>query len=157
MTLVSGKSAILTARNDFLFSVNDTLRDEFQLALNGLGGRGCDPTTGTPGEGNCEYYNPFATLYGPLPNSDEVINSFTAKQTIDSTTDLQVIEAFASTELFEMEGGAAGLAFGFTKWREQKLDQDYDSLSNQDSFSLSSVTLIPRAPWTFGQPLRKLR
>ena len=123
-----------SARNDFVFYVNDTLRDEFQLALNGLGGTGCDPVNGTPGEGPCQYFNPFATSYGPLPNSQSVIDSFTARQTADSTMDLQVLEAFASTELFEMKAGPAGLAFGM-QWREEQLKQDYDLLSNQDSFS----------------------
>ena len=124
----------MSARNDFLFTVNDTLRTEFQLALNGLGGSQCDPLSGTPGVGPCEYFNPFATSYTVLPNSQSVIDSFTARQTADSTMDLQVIEAFASVELFDMDAGAAGLAFGL-QWREEQFEQDYDNLSNQDSFS----------------------
>ncbi|MBX3707164.1 MAG: TonB-dependent receptor [Pseudomonadales bacterium] len=31
-----------------------------QLGLRGLGGEGCDPNTGTPGVGPCEWFNPFA-------------------------------------------------------------------------------------------------
>lgn len=122
------------ARNDYLFTVNDTLAQEFQNALRGLGGQGCDPVTGTPGEGACEYFNPFATSFTTLPNSQNVIDSFTAREEIDSESNLEVFEAFVSTELFEMEGGAAGIAFG-AQYRYQDLSQDYDSLANQDRFS----------------------
>lgn len=122
------------ARNDFLFTVNDTLAQEFQNALRGLGGQGCDPVTGTPGEGACEYFNPFATSYTVLPNSQNVIDSFTAREEIDSTSNLEVVEAFMSTEVFEMEGGYAGLAVG-AQYRYQDLTQDYDALANQDRFA----------------------
>lgn len=122
------------ARNDFEFRVNDTLNREFNLALNGLGGTACNPISGTPGEGPCEYFNPFATSFTTLPNSDSVIASFTATQTIDSKMDMEVAEAFASISLFDMEGGEAGLAFG-AQYRYQELLQDYDELSNQDAFT----------------------
>lgn len=122
------------ARNDFFFAVNDTLGQEFQNALRGFGGQGCDPFTGTAGVGPCEYFNPFATSYSVLPNSQNVIDSFTGRQEIDSEANLEVIEAFMSTELFDMDAGPAGLAFGL-QYRYQDLTQDYDSLSNQDRFS----------------------
>lgn len=122
------------ARNDFLFTVNDTLAQEFQNALRGLGGQGCDPVTGTPGEGACEYFNPFATSYTVLPNSQNVIDSFTAREEIDSTSNLEVVEAFMSTEVFDMDGGSAGLAVG-AQYRYQDLTQDYDALANQDRFA----------------------
>ena len=122
------------ARNDFLFTVNDTLAQEFQNALRGFGGQGCDPFTGTAGVGPCEYFNPFATSYTVLPNSQSVIDSFTARQEIDSEANLEVIEALISTDLFDMEAGPAGLAFG-VQYRYQDLTQDYDALSNQDRFS----------------------
>jgi outer membrane receptor protein involved in Fe transport len=122
------------AKNDYLFTVNDTLAQEFQNALRGFGGQGCDPISGTAGEGACEYFNPFATSFTTLPNSQNVIDAFTGREEIDSKSSLEVIEAFVSTELFEMEGGTAGLAFG-AQYRYQDLTQDYDSLANQDKFS----------------------
>ncbi|REL27898.1 TonB-dependent receptor [Thalassotalea euphylliae] len=122
------------ARNDFLFTVNDTLAQEFQNALNGFGGQGCDPFTGSPGVGACEYFNPFATSYTSSPNSQNVINSFTAQQQIDSESNLQVAEALVSMDLFDMDAGTAGIAFGI-QYRYQDLTQDYDALSNQDRFS----------------------
>ncbi|MBU3001884.1 TonB-dependent receptor domain-containing protein [Paraglaciecola arctica] len=122
------------ARNNYLFTVNDTLAQEFQNALRGFGGQGCDPLTGTAGVGPCEYFNPFATSFTVLPNSQNVIDSFTGREEIDSKSNLEVVEAFVSTELFEMDGGSAGLAFG-AQYRYQDLTQDYDSLANQDRFS----------------------
>jgi outer membrane receptor protein involved in Fe transport len=122
------------ARNDFLFTVNDTLAQEFQNALRGFGGQGCDPVTGNAGEGACEYFNPFATSFTTSPNSQNVIDSFTAREEIDSESNLKVAEAFFSTELFEMDGGVAGIAVG-AQYRYQDLSQDYDALANQDRFA----------------------
>jgi outer membrane receptor protein involved in Fe transport len=122
------------ARNNFLFTVNDTLGQEFQNALRGFGGQGCDPISGVAGEGSCEYFNPFATSFTTAQNSQNVIDSFTGRQEIDSKSNIEVAEAFVSTELFEMDGGAVGLAFG-AQYRYQDLTQDYDALSNQDRFS----------------------
>ena len=140
-TMLTGETAsgfwevsYTAAQNDFLFTVNDTLAQEFQNALRGFGGQGCDPFTGTAGVGPCQYFNPFATSYSVLPNSQNVIDSFTGQQQIDSESNLEVFEAFVSTELFDMDAGSAGLAFGL-QYRYQDLTQDYDALSNQDRFS----------------------
>lgn len=122
------------AVNDFLFKVPDVLNTEFQLALNGLGGSQCNPLSGVPGEGNCEYFNPFATSYTTAPNSQYVIDSFTGEEMIDSRADLEVFEGFASFETFDMDGGSASVALGL-QYREEKLSQDYDALANQDSFT----------------------
>lgn len=122
------------ATNDFLFTVPDVLNTEFNLALNGFGGGQCNPLSGTPGEGACEYFNPFATSYTSAPNSQYVIDSFTGQEVIDSKSDLQVFEGFASFDVFDMSGGAAGVAVGM-QYREEKLSQDYDALANQDSYT----------------------
>jgi outer membrane receptor protein involved in Fe transport len=121
------------ATNDFYFTVRDTLAQQFQNALRGFGGVNCDPVTGTPGEGGCEYFNPFSSNF-ITPNSQSVIDSFTARQEIDSNANLEVFEAFVSMDVFDMEGGTAGLAFG-AQYRYQDLTQDYDDLSNQDRFA----------------------
>lgn len=122
------------ATNDFLFTVEDVIRTEFSLALNGLGGQGCDPILGIPGEGLCEYFNPFSSSYTDSPNSQNVIDSFSGIQQIDSRSTLEVFEAFASFDAFEMDGGIAGIAVGM-QYRDEGLSQDYDALSNQDSFT----------------------
>jgi iron complex outermembrane receptor protein len=122
------------ARNDFLFSVNDTLGREIQNSLNGFGSNNCDLVNGEAGVGGCEYYNPFSTSLDTSPNSQNVIDAFTARQSIDSVSNMEVAEAFYSTELFELDGGAVGIAVG-AQYRYQDLIQDYDSLSNQDKFT----------------------
>src|SRR5690606_35727327 len=38
----------------------DTVVSRFQLALRGLGGEGCNYQTGTPGQGGCQWWNPFS-------------------------------------------------------------------------------------------------
>ena len=141
MTMVQGELddgfwevSYTAARNDFLFYGNDTLGQNFQNALRGFGGQGCDPIAGVAGEGACEYFNPFATQFTTSPNSQNVIDSFTARQSIDSKSNLEVAEAFLSTDLFEMDGGSAGIAVG-VQYRYQDLFQDHDSLSNQDQFA----------------------
>ena len=141
MTMVQGELedgfwevSYTAARNDFLFTGNDTLAQEFQNALRGFGGQGCDPIAGVAGEGRCEYFNPFATQFTSSPNSQNVIDSFTGRQSIDSESNLEVAEAFLSTELFEMDGGVAGIAVG-VQYRYQDLFQDHDSQSNQDKFA----------------------
>ncbi len=122
------------AVNDFLFMVPDVLNTEFQLALQGFGGSQCNPLTGSPGEGDCEYFNPFANSYTTAPNSQYVVDSFTAREVIDSKSDLEVIEGFTSFDVFEMDAGFAALALG-AQYREEQLRQDYDELANQDSFT----------------------
>jgi iron complex outermembrane receptor protein len=141
MTMVQGELedgfwevSYTAARNDFLFTGNDTLAQEFQNALRGFGGQGCDPIAGVAGEGACEYFNPFATQFTSSPNSQNVIDSCTGRQSIDSESNLEVAEAFLSTELFEMDGGVAGIAVG-VQYRYQDLFQDHDSQSNQDKFA----------------------
>lgn len=121
------------ARNDFYFTVRDTLAQNFQNALNGFGGLNCDPVSGVAGQGGCEYYNPFSSNF-VTPNSRAVIESFTARQEIDSEANLEVFEAFVSMDAFEMDAGTAGLAVG-VQHRFQDLTQDYDDLSNQDRFA----------------------
>lgn len=42
-------------------STPDIVLSRLQYAMRGLGGEGCDPRTGTPGAGPCQYFNPFST------------------------------------------------------------------------------------------------
>jgi iron complex outermembrane receptor protein len=121
------------ARNDYLFLQRDVLVQEFENALNGFGGSGCNPLSGVAGEGSCEYFNPFSSSFSTIPNSQSVLDSIIGTQIIDSTNDLQVVEAIYSTELFELDAGAAAIAIG-AQWREEEFNQDFDSLSNQDRF-----------------------
>ncbi|WP_293682621.1 TonB-dependent receptor [uncultured Phenylobacterium sp.] len=56
-----GYSLALTyGQNSSYLSQSDTEISRFQLALNGLGGPGCNPSTGVPGVGPCMFFNPFS-------------------------------------------------------------------------------------------------
>ncbi|MEL6214129.1 MAG: TonB-dependent receptor, partial [Pseudomonadota bacterium] len=114
----------------------DTLAQEFQDALNGFGGSDCtgptDPNA-QPGVGPCQYFNPFATKF-LSPNSQDVINSFTADQVLDTTAELNTIEAVVSGEIFETKAGTASIAIG-AQYRQEELAHDYNSLANQDRFA----------------------
>ncbi|HTK34318.1 MAG TPA: TonB-dependent receptor [Caulobacteraceae bacterium] len=49
---------------DAINSYPDTITQRLELALRGLGGPGCNPTSGQPGVGGCQYFNPFSTGFG---------------------------------------------------------------------------------------------
>ena len=48
-------------------AVQDTIGVRLQNALDGLGGPDCDVATGTPGQGNCYYFNPFSNAIAGNP------------------------------------------------------------------------------------------
>jgi iron complex outermembrane receptor protein len=54
-------SGITISENEFSVATTDTLIDRFGLAIIGLGGSGCNATSGVAGVGPCEYFNPFGT------------------------------------------------------------------------------------------------
>ena len=121
------------AVNQFKIAGTDTLKAEFQDALNGFGGPACTASTGVAGQGNCMYFNPFATSYTTAPNDQSVIDGFIGNLTIDSESELDVVEALFSTELFEFGSDVAMIAAG-VQYRKSTLSQDYNELANQDSF-----------------------
>ncbi len=121
------------ATNDYQIVSLDTLTNEFQDALNGFGGPSCNVSTGTAGEGVCSYYNPFATAYTTSPNDPAVVANLFGEMVIDAKSDLTVVEAFFSTELFEFGVDSAYLAAGI-QYRKQSLEQDYNHNANTDQF-----------------------
>jgi iron complex outermembrane receptor protein len=52
--------ALTYSQNSSYLSQSDTEISRFQLALSGLGGPDCNRTTGTPGVGPCQFFNPFS-------------------------------------------------------------------------------------------------
>ncbi|MEO1117890.1 MAG: TonB-dependent receptor [Pseudomonadota bacterium] len=125
------------AINESVNFTEDTLAQEFQDALNGFGGSRCsgptDPSA-APGVGPCQYFNPFASSFFGSPNSQDVIDSFTAFQVLDTRSELTTIDAVVSGELFDMASGPASIAIG-AQIRNEELAQDYNSLANQDRFA----------------------
>lgn len=128
--------AYVGAKNEGVNTTADTLAREFQNALNGFGGTRCEATSPTAqaGVGPCQYFNPFASSFSIAPNSQDVINSFIADQVLDTTSELQTLDAVVSGEIFDMPAGAASMAFGVQR-RKEELIHDYNSLANADRFA----------------------
>jgi iron complex outermembrane recepter protein len=123
------------SENDFLVAAPDVLVDRFDAAMQGLGGPGCDPATGTPGSGPCRYFNPFGSaLTGTgTPNSPELLDHLLDFMRIDARSELFTIEGVASRQLGELRGGPAALAIG-VQHRAEEIEYDYDENANRDNF-----------------------
>jgi outer membrane receptor protein involved in Fe transport len=126
--------AFSDSRNTTRFSSTDTITSRLSAALQGLGGPSCNVTTGTPGAGDCKYYNPFANSFlaqqgDATYNDPSLIEWMTGGRTTTDTGELRTYDAIINGQLWEMAGGRTGIAFGLHR-REQKFDQDWDTLSN---------------------------
>ncbi len=101
--------------------------ENFGFALRGLGGPDCDPATGTPGVGSCQYYNPFPNaietsavtgeanpLYDPaVANSDELLGWLTDTGFTNLKNELIVTDiVFSGDSKWSLPGGVVGYAVG---------------------------------------------
>ncbi|MGD2134402.1 MAG: TonB-dependent receptor, partial [Maricaulaceae bacterium] len=99
----------------------------FAFALQGLGGPNCTPSTGTPGVGPCEYFNPFSTAiqtsattgqanpnFDPaFANSPELLDWLVDEGYSLARNDLLVTDFIVSGETnWELSGGPVGFAVG---------------------------------------------
>ncbi len=124
---------------------SDMFIERMAFAFDGLGGPGCDPATGTPGVGPCEYYNPFgnalpfsAVTGQPNPNfdptvanSDELINWLTAFTASTATNETLVFEAIFNGETnWELGGGVVGWAAG-AQVRQDEYDFEVLDVANR--------------------------
>ena len=123
---------------------NDMAVERFAFALDGLGGPGCDPATGTPGVGPCEYYNPFSNAidvsavtgqanpqYNPaVANSAALTNWLTDALITDATDELFTVDAvFSGDTGWQLGGGTVGWAVGFQS-RNEKYDLEVSDNAN---------------------------
>jgi len=121
-------------KNDHDFSTEDTVTERFRNALNGFGGAGCDPATGTRGQGACQFFNPFATSFNVLPNDPALLDFIVDTQLIESSSELVVLDGVVSGAVGETGAGDIGLAVGF-QYRREDFSRDFDDLSNRDAFA----------------------
>ncbi len=122
----------------------DTKQQSLQLALNGLGGPNCNPATGTPGAGGCEYWNPFFSAYftpdgspqtdPTLINSPELLNWMVGEILTDVEESLTVVDAVFTGDLMEMPAGMLSMAFG-VQFRRNEIQVNADSDSNANNYS----------------------
>ncbi|MEP2750783.1 MAG: TonB-dependent receptor [Parasphingorhabdus sp.] len=98
-----------------------------QDALNGLGGADCDPATGTPGVGGCQWFNPFVNAGPENPalglanpfyvpgseNSTDLIEFLQIDNGVEETEDSLVVDLIFSGEMgIDLGGGNIGWAAG---------------------------------------------
>lgn len=119
------------SQQNSLLDKPDALATKLQQALNGLGGAGCDPATGTPGVGPCVYYNPFgsARLGTGTPNSRELIDSLLGYTGLHGEANLFTIDAVTSGDLLTWRGGVIAGALG-VQYRRSRFAHDWSDLMN---------------------------
>ena len=66
-------AAYTFSRDNRNAQVPDQIASRLDFALNGLGGPDCNPLSGTPGQGGCQYYNPFGTSLSTVPNDPALL------------------------------------------------------------------------------------
>lgn len=110
--------------NNVLESSPTVLQQRFSDALDGLGGPNCNPGSGTPGVGNCMYFNPFSTRFGSNPafqNDPAVENFMRSTNDLDQTSSLLVFDAVFTRDLWDTSAGTVQSAFGL-QYREDTLE-----------------------------------
>lgn len=121
------------SRNDRRLSTLDQVSQRVQLALNGFGGNGCNPLTGTAGMGACQFLNPFSSSLTTAPNDPALVDWLTSRQETDGTADLHIIDLVMSRSLFESDDFAIGAALG-GQYRRARESFDFNDQSNDSDF-----------------------
>ena len=133
--------------------VPDVLPLRIQQALDGLGGPDCDVANGTPGQGNCYYFNPFFNSvetnpalgidnpnFNPaLANRDDVVDYLYGDTGTLQNEKQFVADFLISGEVGEADFGGGPLAFGVGA---QYRSSNFDSSPRN---ALNSLALNPCA------------
>lgn len=132
------------AANDAVLNPRDVIAANFQAALRGFGGSGCDtsPTAATPavpGEGACRFFNPFSSAFDALPGdptfNDPSLRSFIIGDYLgDAKSELMVLDIDLTGFFGDFRGGPGGFAVG-AKVREESVATVFDSITQQDGFA----------------------
>ena len=133
--------ALVRAVNDAILNPRDVIAANFQAALLGFGGAGCDttPTATAPavaGEGGCLFFNPFGSNFPARPgeglfNAPELRDFIIGDYFGDGESALTTVEGNVTGFL---PGYRAGFALG-VQYRDQSLTFAYDTITRQDGFA----------------------
>ena len=133
--------SLVHAVNDSLLNPRDVIAANFQAALQGFGGGGCDtsptaPEPAVPGTGGCLFFNPFSSNFAASPgdalhNSPELRDFIIGDYFGDGESTLTALEANLTGFL---PGYRAGFAAG-VQYRDQSLNFAYDTVTRQDGFA----------------------
>jgi len=123
-------TSISYSSNNVKESSPTVLQQAFGDGLRGLGGPNCNTATGTPGVGDCLWFNPFGTRWtDPALANDPAVEEFMrSSNDLDQTADLLVIDAVVNGDLWETSVGTVRGAFGF-QYRDDSLDVDRNAIS----------------------------
>ncbi len=133
---MSWDTSVVRAINDALLNPRDVIAANFQAALLGFGGNGCDPDNTLPGQGGCLFFNPFSSAFAasagsPLSNAPELRQFIIGDYFGDGESRLTTFEANL-TGFVPRFGGAYAVG---AQYRDQALDFSYDSITRQDGFA----------------------
>ncbi|WP_291835736.1 TonB-dependent siderophore receptor [Brevundimonas sp.] len=120
-----------SSRQHIAYDKPDVIGTALQNALNGLGGAGCNPATGTPGAGPCRYFNPFGSAYlrTGSANDPTLVAGLIGSTGLRGAATLTTVDAQTSGRALNWTGGGADLAFG-VQYRRSGLRHDWSDLVN---------------------------
>ncbi len=134
--------------SDTTHSQHRAQKDRYSNALAGLGGPGCDPLTGTPGEGACQYFNPFLNALLPnaadlgLANSPELMQwLFPANEAVrNGESILTAVDALLNfTTGITLPGGPISGAVGASRIEEENTLQYAQGFTDAAYLGLDSA------------------
>ncbi len=123
---------------------DDMYVERMAFALDGLGGAGCDPATGVPGVGACEWYNPFSNAIAVSPltgfvnpqfdpalaNSPEMLDWLVDTLSTATDNELLVLDAvFSGMTGWQFGGGEAAWALG-GQFRQEEFSSSPSAVNN---------------------------
>jgi iron complex outermembrane receptor protein len=130
-----------SSRQHVAYDKPDTIGSALQNALNGLGGAGCNPATGTPGVGACQYFNPFGSAYlgTGTANSAALIDSLIGSTGLRGAATLTTADASTSGEALAWAGGSVDFAAG-AQYRRSGFRHDWSDLVNRGDLLTAGVS-----------------
>ncbi len=133
--------ALVRGTNDALLNPRDVNAANFQAALRGFGGFGCEAgqavgAPGLAGRDGCLFFNPFSTSFEAAPgdarfNGPDLYEFIIGDYAGDGRSQLTTVEVNVSGEL---PGARGGFAVG-AQYRDQSLDYAYDAVTRNDGWA----------------------
>jgi len=125
------RASATSSRQHVAYDKPDTIGSALQNALNGLGGAGCNPTTGSPGVGPCRWFNPFGSAYlgTGTRNDPSVIAGITGSTGLRGASTLTTVEIESDGRLWQRGAVTLDAAVG-AQYRDSGFRHDWSDLVN---------------------------
>lgn len=138
------------SQNDQWTQIVDTIADRMSRALQGYGGPACKYNLATgpdsalvqAGVGSCQYWNPFASRLianpgDPTYNDPALLDWMQYGDTTLGEANFFSVEGLVTGELWEMAGGATGVALG-VQYRKQEIEIEIDPIRKDGGYGFST-------------------